>query len=75
MDNEAEQQFVDTATRQFGWDEQFARAFDYARDTDYRDKRRPRGIDVARRVMALGLDRDRHCIRARARARRRPATR
>jgi len=58
VDNEAEQQFVDTATRQFGWDEQFARAFEYARDMGHRDKKRPRGIDVARRVMALGLDRD-----------------
>jgi GTP pyrophosphokinase len=58
MDNEADQQFVDTATRQFGWDEQFARAFDYARAMGHHDKKRPRGIDVARRVMALGLDRD-----------------
>jgi GTP pyrophosphokinase len=58
VNNEADQQFVDAATRQFGWDEQFARAFDYARDMGHRDKRRPRGIDVARRVIAFGLDRE-----------------
>jgi len=57
-DNDTDQQFVDAATRQFGWDEQLARAYDYARDSGHRDKQRPRGIDVARRVMALGLDRD-----------------
>jgi len=58
VDNETEQQFVDAATRQFGWDEVLARAFDYARDIGHRDKKRPRSIDVARRVIALGLDRE-----------------
>jgi len=57
-ENEADQQFIDLATRQFGWDEQLARAFGYARDRGQSDKKRPRSIDVARRVITLGLDRE-----------------
>lgn len=58
MNASADQQFVDSASRQPGWDEQLARAFDYAASVGHRDKRRPRSIDVARRVAELGMDRD-----------------
>lgn len=53
-----DREFVDAVTADLGWDDQFARAFEYARDAGHNDKRRPRSIDVARRVMNLGLDRD-----------------
>jgi GTP pyrophosphokinase len=53
-----EQEFIDAATGKFGWDEQFARAFDYAVSTGHSDKRRPRSITVANRVLGLGMDRE-----------------
>ena len=58
MDSAPDQQFIDAATGKFGWDEQFARAFDYAISTGHSDKRRPRSIDVANRVLELGMDRE-----------------
>ncbi len=53
-----DQSFVDLATQRFGWDEQLALAFDYASNAGQLDKKRPRSIDVAQRVIGLGLDRD-----------------
>ena len=58
MDSAQEQGFIDAATAKFGWDEQFARAFDYAISTGHSDKRRPRSITVANRVIELGMDRE-----------------
>ena len=58
MNSEQDQQFVEQATHKFGWDEQFARAFDYALGTGHSDKERPRSIDVAQRVIDLGMDRE-----------------
>ena len=58
MDSAQEQGFIDTATSKFGWDEQFAHAFDYAISTGHSDKRRPRSITVANRVIELGMDRE-----------------
>ena len=58
MDSPLEQEFIDAATGKFGWDEQFARAFDYAVSTGHSDKRRPRSITVANRVLGLGMDRE-----------------
>ena len=58
MNSAQDQQFVEQATHKFGWDEQFARAFDYALGTGHSDKERPRSIDVAQRVIDLGMDRE-----------------
>ena len=58
MDSAQKQDFVEAATDKFGWDEQFARAFDYATSTGHSDKRRPRSIAVANRVLGLGMDRE-----------------
>ena len=58
MNSAQDQQFVEQATHKFGWDEQFARAFDYALGTGHSDKKRPRSIDVAQRVIDLGMDRE-----------------
>jgi len=53
-----DQSLIDTITRQIGWDEALTRAYDYADGVGHSDKRRPRSIDVARRVCELGSDRD-----------------
>ncbi len=58
MNAAADQVLIDTVTRQIGWDEALARAYDYAAGVGHSDKRRPRSIDVARRVCELGSDRD-----------------
>jgi GTP pyrophosphokinase len=58
VDSVLEQEFIDAATGKFGWDEQFAHAFDYAISTGHSDKRRPRSITVANRVLGLGMDRE-----------------
>ncbi len=58
MDSAQEQEFIEAATSKFGWDEQFARAFDYAISTGHSDKRRPRSITVANRVLQLDMDRE-----------------
>ena len=58
MDSAQEQEFIDAATGKFGWDEQFAHAFDYAISTGHSDKRRPRSITVANRVLELDMDRE-----------------
>jgi len=58
VDSAQEQEFIDAATGKFGWDEQFAHAFDYAISTGHSDKRRPRSITVANRVLELDMDRE-----------------
>jgi len=58
VDSAQEQEFIEAATSKFGWDEQFTRAFDYAISTGHSDKRRPRSITVANRVLQLDMDRE-----------------
>ena len=58
MNKTVDQQFADFATERIGWDDELARAYDYAATRGQVDKRRPRSIDVARRVLELGMDRD-----------------
>jgi len=58
LNADADQRLIDTVTRQIGWDEQLTRAYEYAVGVGHVDKRRPRSIDVARRVSELGNDRD-----------------
>ena len=53
-----DQQFKTIVTERFGWDDQFASAFDYVDRVGHSDKGRPRSIDVAKRVIELGNDRD-----------------
>jgi GTP pyrophosphokinase len=53
-----DQPFIEAATSKFGWDEQIARAYDYVSSSGHVDKRRPRSIDVASRVIKLGMDRE-----------------
>ena len=50
--------FVAAVTRQFGWDDEFARALDYASAISQPDKSRPHCIDVARRALEMGSDSD-----------------
>jgi GTP pyrophosphokinase len=54
----AQDSFVTQVTQSLGWDEQFARALDYASASVHSDKSRPRSVDVARRVLELGNDRE-----------------
>ena len=58
MNTTQDQQFIEAATSKFGWDEQIARAYDYVSSSGHVDKRRPRSIDVASRVIKLGMDRE-----------------
>jgi GTP pyrophosphokinase len=53
-----DQSFQDIVSQQIGWDDQFARAFEYVAAIGHVDKKRPRSIDVARRVLELGMDKD-----------------
>ena len=58
MNSVAQDSFVTQVTQSLGWDEQFARALDYASVSEHSDKSRPRSVDVARRVLELGNDRE-----------------
>ncbi len=58
MKSTTDNQFVAALTKQIGWDDQLAAALDYARGARHQDKSRPRSIDVARRVVDMGSDRD-----------------
>ncbi|NCF35957.1 MAG: RelA/SpoT family protein [Gammaproteobacteria bacterium] len=58
MNSVAQDSFVTQVTQSLGWDEQFARALDYASASVHSDKSRPRSVDVARRVLELGNDRE-----------------
>ncbi|MFZ9038732.1 MAG: RelA/SpoT family protein [Gammaproteobacteria bacterium] len=58
MNSVAQDSFVTQVTQSLGWDEQFARALDYASASVHSDKSRPRSVDVARRVLQLGNDRE-----------------
>ncbi len=54
----SQENFVDAVKQRFGWDEQFQQALDYATESRHSDKDRPHSIDVARRVIDMGSDRD-----------------
>ena len=58
MKSSVQKNLVDEITRQFGWDESFGAALDYAAGAPQPDKSRPRSIDVAPRVLESGSDRD-----------------
>ena len=52
------QQLIDLISEKISWDEDLSRALDYALNTHHIDKSRPRSIDVVRRVLELGTDRN-----------------
>ena len=57
--NSAEQKnLFDEITRRFDWDDQLGKAFEYAVGAPQPDKSRPRSIEVAKRVLESGSDRD-----------------
>ncbi len=58
MKSASDKQFIAAVTSQIGWDEQLTSAFKYASDVGHQVKRLPRSIDVARRMLDLGSDRD-----------------
>ncbi len=58
MNSISDKQFVAAVTSQIGWDEKLAGAMDYASAVKHENKSLPSSIDVARRVLDLGNDRD-----------------
>jgi GTP pyrophosphokinase len=50
--------FIAAVSKQFGWDDKFASALDYASSSVQIDKSRPCSVDVARRVLEMGSDSD-----------------
>ena len=58
MNSASDKQFVAAVTSQIGWDQELGRAMDYATGVRHENKSLPRSIDVARRVLELGNDRD-----------------
>ena len=58
MKSVTDKQFIAEVSSQFGWDDQLASAFDLAMGAGHKDKSRPRSIDVAKRVVEMGSDRE-----------------
>ncbi len=58
MKSASDKQFIAAVTRQIGWDDELAKALDYASSAKHHNKSLPRSIDVARRVLDLGNDRE-----------------
>ena len=58
MNSASDKQFIAAVTSQIGWDQELGRATDYASGVKHENKSLPRSIDVARRVLELGNDRD-----------------
>jgi len=58
VNSTSDKQFIAAVTSQIGWDEELSRAMDYATGVKHENKSLPRSIDVARRVLDLGNDRD-----------------
>ncbi len=52
------QPLVELISEKIGWDAQLASALDYSSRVEYTDKSRPRSLDVVKRVLDLGTDRD-----------------
>ena len=51
-------QLVESISEKINWDDDLERALDYALDAGQVDKSRPRSVDVARRVLEMGTDRN-----------------
>ena len=51
-------QLIELISEKIGWDEQVASAWDYCSRVEHTDKSRPRSLDVVKRVLELGTDRD-----------------
>jgi GTP pyrophosphokinase len=58
MNSVSNKPFIAAVTSQFGWNDQFASALDYASSVEQADKSRPQSVDVARRVLEMGSDSD-----------------
>ena len=58
MKTASDKKFIAAVTRQIGWDEELAKALDYASGAKHQNKGLPRSIDVAERVLDLGNDRE-----------------
>jgi len=58
MNSVSNKPFIAAVSSQFGWNDQFASALDYASSVEHPDKSRPYSIDVARRVLEMGSDSD-----------------
>ncbi|MGD2170777.1 MAG: bifunctional (p)ppGpp synthetase/guanosine-3',5'-bis(diphosphate) 3'-pyrophosphohydrolase [Gammaproteobacteria bacterium] len=58
MKSDTQSSLVDSVTRKFGWDDTFERALELAADAPRPDKSRPSSIDVAKRVLESGSDRE-----------------
>ncbi|MCH7881814.1 MAG: bifunctional (p)ppGpp synthetase/guanosine-3',5'-bis(diphosphate) 3'-pyrophosphohydrolase [Proteobacteria bacterium] len=52
------QQLIDMISEKINWDDDLSRALDYALNTNHVDKSRPRSVDVVRRVLEMGTDRN-----------------
>ncbi|MFV2031995.1 MAG: bifunctional (p)ppGpp synthetase/guanosine-3',5'-bis(diphosphate) 3'-pyrophosphohydrolase [Gammaproteobacteria bacterium] len=52
------QQLVDLIKAKLNWDDDLSRALDYALNTEHIEKSRPRSVDVVRRVLEMGTDRN-----------------
>jgi GTP pyrophosphokinase len=51
-------QLVKVISEKINWDDDISRALDYALDLKHADKSKPRSIDVVRRVLEMGTDRN-----------------
>jgi len=58
MNSVSNKPLIAAITSEFGWNDQFASALDYATSVEQPDKSRPRSVDVARRVIEMGSDSD-----------------
>ncbi|HKJ54145.1 MAG TPA: hypothetical protein VKB27_21805, partial [Gammaproteobacteria bacterium] len=58
MNSDSQSSFVDSVTRKLGWDESLERALELVADAPRPDKSRPSSIDVAKRVLESGSDRE-----------------
>jgi GTP pyrophosphokinase len=52
------EQLVKTISEKIDWDDDLSRALDYALNLEHVDKSRPRSVEVAGRVLEMGVDRD-----------------
>ena len=58
MNSDLQKNLFEEISRKFEWDEQLGKAFEYAAGSPQPDKSRPRSIEVAKRVLDSGSDRD-----------------
>ena len=52
------EQLVELISEKTGWNDDLSNALDYALNLEHTDKSRPRSIDVVRRVLEMGTDRN-----------------